>query len=241
MILAIDTSIGTSVAVVTRQGEVLAERASEDTRGHAESIGRLIATVLEARPVITAVAAGVGPGPFTGLRVGIAAARAFGFGRGIPVLGVLSHDAIAVVEWGDGLLDGVAESWLRVVIERPTGAAAADDEELDGPAPRRVRIEPHGPRWAEPGARLTAITSVDSSIAGRSPRSAELAAEDHEVARAQARAEGGAEGLHGVRVGDGQGDDGGPFDSAPPRSATGVLRSLSDERSEESKGPPSSP
>ena len=60
--------------------------------------------------------------------------------------------AIAVVEWGDGLLDGVAESWLRVVIERPTGAAAADDEELDGPAPRRGRIEPHGPRWAEPGA-----------------------------------------------------------------------------------------
>ena len=102
MILAIDTSIGTSVAVVTRQGEVLAEHASEDARGHAESIGRLIASVLEAQPDVTAVVAGVGPGPFTGLRVGIAAARAFGFGRGIPVLGVLSHDAIAVAHASHG-------------------------------------------------------------------------------------------------------------------------------------------
>jgi tRNA threonylcarbamoyl adenosine modification protein YeaZ len=37
----------------------------------------------------------MGPGPFTGLRVGIAAARAFAFGAGIPVVPVVSHDAIA--------------------------------------------------------------------------------------------------------------------------------------------------
>jgi len=45
---------------------------------------------------ITAVAAGMGPGPFTGLRVGIAAARTFALGRGIPVVPVVSHDAAAL-------------------------------------------------------------------------------------------------------------------------------------------------
>src|SRR6218665_341724 len=47
---------------------------------------------------VTGVAAGMGPGPFTGLRVGIAAARAFALGVGCPVIPVLSHDAIAR-EW----------------------------------------------------------------------------------------------------------------------------------------------
>ena len=38
----------------------------------------------------------MGPGPFTGLRVGIAAARAFALGRGVPVVPVVSHDAVAL-------------------------------------------------------------------------------------------------------------------------------------------------
>jgi len=98
MILAVDTSIGTSVALVALDGRVLAERASDDPRGHAESIGPLLAAVLGmpgALERVSAVAVGMGPGPFTGLRVGIAAARAFAAGRGVPVWPVLSHDAVA--------------------------------------------------------------------------------------------------------------------------------------------------
>lgn len=74
--------------------------------------------------------------------------------------------SIAVVEWGDGLLDGVAESWLRVAIDRPRGAAAAD-EDLDAPAPRRVRIEPTGARWSAPGALdgLIPALAADRAIA----------------------------------------------------------------------------
>lgn len=93
MLLAIDTSAGTSVALVDA-GRVLAEASSPDPRGHAEAIGLLITQALgDARP--DAVVAGMGPGPFTGLRVGIAAARVFAFARGIPVHGVCSHDAVA--------------------------------------------------------------------------------------------------------------------------------------------------
>jgi len=47
--------------------------------------------------------AGMGPGPFTGLRVGIAAARAFAFGIGRPVVPLISHDALAL-DLGEPLL-----------------------------------------------------------------------------------------------------------------------------------------
>jgi len=102
VLLAIDTSAGTSVAIVDRDAGVLAERSSDDTRRHAEVVGSFIAECLyEAGIAVTAlsgVVAGMGPGPFTGLRVGIAAARVFAFGAGKPVIPIVSHDAIAYSE-----------------------------------------------------------------------------------------------------------------------------------------------
>jgi tRNA threonylcarbamoyl adenosine modification protein YeaZ len=99
VLLAIDTSAGTSVAVVDRDAGILAERNESDTRRHAEVIGTLIAETLRdadvSVTVLSGVVAGMGPGPFTGLRVGIAAARAFAFGIGRPVVPVVSHDAVA--------------------------------------------------------------------------------------------------------------------------------------------------
>lgn len=67
--------------------------------------------------------------------------------------------SVVVVEWGSGMLDGVAESWLEVVIERPTGADASqpaaagtdgdgDGDDLDADEPRTVAITGFGPRWA---------------------------------------------------------------------------------------------
>jgi tRNA threonylcarbamoyl adenosine modification protein YeaZ len=99
VLLAIDTSAGTSVAVVDRDAGVLAERSSPDTRGHAEVIGDFIEQCLFRAGVpvtaLSGVAIGMGPGPFTGLRVGIAAGRAFALGAGRPVVPVVSHDAVA--------------------------------------------------------------------------------------------------------------------------------------------------
>lgn len=111
MLLAIDTSAGTSVAVVDRDGGVLAERFTADTMRHAEVIGELIRDSLDAAgvavPALSGVAVGMGPGPFTGLRVGIAAARVFAFGAGKPVLPVVSHDAIAFGHYSGGAVGGV--------------------------------------------------------------------------------------------------------------------------------------
>ncbi|MBY6060345.1 tRNA (adenosine(37)-N6)-threonylcarbamoyltransferase complex dimerization subunit type 1 TsaB [Microbacterium esteraromaticum] len=100
MILAVDTSLGTAVAVIDADGRTLAASATTDPLGHAEVIGDLMAEV--ARPGITHVVAGMGPGPFTGLRIGIAAARAFALGRGIEVIPVPSHFAIAQAALDDG-------------------------------------------------------------------------------------------------------------------------------------------
>ena len=88
VILAIDTALGTSVALGT--GDRVVEAWSDDPRGHSEAIGSLIERVFTESDVdpsaVTHVVAGMGPGPFTGLRVGIAAAHAFALGRGLTVL-----------------------------------------------------------------------------------------------------------------------------------------------------------
>lgn len=111
MLLAIDTSTGTSAAVVDRDrtsGELrgLAERGSVDPMRHAEVIGGFIAEALDEAGVtpaaLSGVAVGMGPGPYTGLRVGIAAARAFAIGIGRPVVPVPSHDAVAWAWYRDG-------------------------------------------------------------------------------------------------------------------------------------------
>jgi tRNA threonylcarbamoyl adenosine modification protein YeaZ len=106
VLLAIDSSTGTSVAVVDRDGGILAEQAVDDTMRHAEVVGALIRDTLSAAGVsaadLSAVACGMGPGPFTGLRIGIAAARAFAFGAGKPVVPLVSHDAVAFAWYAAG-------------------------------------------------------------------------------------------------------------------------------------------
>ncbi|KAM9861470.1 tRNA (adenosine(37)-N6)-threonylcarbamoyltransferase complex dimerization subunit type 1 TsaB [Leucobacter sp. BZR 635] len=109
VILAIDTSLGTSVALGA--AGTVTEASSDDPRGHAELIGTLIARVFAERGIpaasVTHVTAGMGPGPFTGLRVGIAAAQAFALGRGLRMLPLVSHDAAALDALETGAAAGV--------------------------------------------------------------------------------------------------------------------------------------
>jgi tRNA threonylcarbamoyl adenosine modification protein YeaZ len=106
--LAIDTSAGTTVALVSG-GRVLAQHDIESNMSHAESIGTAIEAVLAAAKItaaeVTEVIAGRGPAPYTGLRVGLAAATMFAAGRKLPLHGVVSLDAIALrhfAEHGQG-------------------------------------------------------------------------------------------------------------------------------------------
>lgn len=98
MILAVDTSLGTAVALIDADGAPRAEANAADPLGHAEVIGDLLVDAVRGAGSgdVTHVVAGMGPGPFTGLRIGIAAARAFALGRGVPVVPVPSHVAAAL-------------------------------------------------------------------------------------------------------------------------------------------------
>jgi tRNA threonylcarbamoyl adenosine modification protein YeaZ len=97
-VLALDTSQGTSVALIV-EGKLAAQVSDSNTMRHAENIGMLIARCLEEAGTnsneVTDLAVGIGPGPFTGLRVGIAAAKMFAAGSKATLHGIGSLDAIA--------------------------------------------------------------------------------------------------------------------------------------------------
>jgi tRNA threonylcarbamoyl adenosine modification protein YeaZ len=106
MILAIDTATpAVTAGVVKLEGiEVLAERVTVDARAHAEQLTpNVLAALADAGLTVGdlgAVVVGCGPGPFTGLRVGMATAAAYGHALGIPVHGVCSLDAIGIESAG---------------------------------------------------------------------------------------------------------------------------------------------
>ena len=96
IILGIDTSQAASVALIdSDSGEILAAEQAADQRHHVEFIGPALARVLARPEAPELVVTGTGPGPFTGLRVGIAAGIAVGLARDIPVRGLASQAAIA--------------------------------------------------------------------------------------------------------------------------------------------------
>lgn len=97
MLLSIDTTAGTSAAVFDKDCKSFV--LFEDPFGHAENIGLAIEQALAAAEVtmqqISAVAVARGPAPYTGLRVGMAAAIALSRARVLPLHAVMTLDAIA--------------------------------------------------------------------------------------------------------------------------------------------------
>ena len=97
-VLAIDTSVGVSVAILRSNGE-LTQSQAVDHGMQGELAADLISQVVAESGLeiseITDVVVGVGPGPFTGLRVGLVTARVFAHARNIPIHGICSLDAIA--------------------------------------------------------------------------------------------------------------------------------------------------
>ena len=94
--LAIDTATSRTIVGVIQDGKVLFEAFHEGATEHGFAITELVSRALEICPKPDQVVVGMGPGPFTGLRVGISFAQSFALAREIPVIGVCSLDAIAI-------------------------------------------------------------------------------------------------------------------------------------------------
>ena len=112
LILAVDTATPAVTAGVVRfdgsSCAILAERVTVDARAHAERLTPNVLAALDEAALtmadLDAVVVGCGPGPFTGLRAGMATAAAYGHALGIPVHGVCSLDAIGVRTTGHTLV-----------------------------------------------------------------------------------------------------------------------------------------
>ncbi|MEP7159931.1 MAG: tRNA (adenosine(37)-N6)-threonylcarbamoyltransferase complex dimerization subunit type 1 TsaB [Dermatophilaceae bacterium] len=106
LLLAIDTSTS-AITVALHNGTAVVAAASEVApRAHGERLAPMVRSVLEQARVgpddVTAVVAGEGPGPFTGLRVGLVTACVFAWARGVPAYGLGSLDALAWRSLWDG-------------------------------------------------------------------------------------------------------------------------------------------
>lgn len=99
LILGLDTATPAVTVALHDGGQPLAQMVTVDAHRHAELLTPAISTVIDdagvTRADLTGIAVGVGPGPFTGLRVGLVTARVLGSALGIPVYGVCSLDVIA--------------------------------------------------------------------------------------------------------------------------------------------------
>lgn len=98
-ILGFDTATNACSAAVWRDGRVVARRFEPMARGHAERLMPMILEVMaeagENFSGLDAIAVTNGPGAFTGLRIGLAAARGLALAEGLPCVAVTTLDAVA--------------------------------------------------------------------------------------------------------------------------------------------------
>lgn len=138
LLLAFDTATPAITAAVHDGERVLAESTTLDARRHGELLMPAITSVLGEAGAgmhdVTAVVTGTGPGPYTGLRVGVVTARVLGAALGVPVYGVRTLDAIAAAAAGPAagreFLVATDARRKEVYWARYSG----DGERLSGPA-----------------------------------------------------------------------------------------------------------
>lgn len=94
LILAFDTATSVATSALVRDGDVLGERVSTAVRV-LEDVDALLRNAKIEPSELDALAVGIGPGSFTGVRMGLAAARGIAFSLGLPVAGVSTLAALA--------------------------------------------------------------------------------------------------------------------------------------------------
>lgn len=158
MLLAFDTATPAVTVAIHDGDRVVAETCTVDAMRHGELLAPGITTVLAdaglVRQDLTAIAVGVGPGPFTGLRVGLVTARTLASVLEIPVYGVCTLDVLAVEAVDSGAVTG--EFLVATDARRKEVYWASYD-------PSGARL--HGPEVAKP-----ADVATSAPVVGRGAR-----------------------------------------------------------------------
>ena len=157
LLLGLDTATPAVTVAVCDGDRVLAESTAPDDRRHGELLAPAIESVLRDAGVtvgdLAGIAVGVGPGPFTGLRVGLVTARMLGAVLGVPVHGVCTLDALAL----DAGIEGpflVATDARRKEVYWAAYDGSSELTRVDGPyVDRPVDVDWLGP-VVGPGPQL---------------------------------------------------------------------------------------
>ncbi|WP_406283410.1 tRNA (adenosine(37)-N6)-threonylcarbamoyltransferase complex dimerization subunit type 1 TsaB [Embleya sp. NBC_00896] len=159
LLLAFDTATPAVTVALHDDSGVLAGSTRVDARRQGELLAPGIVDVLRAagrtRAELTDIAVGVGPGPYTGLRVGIVTALAMGDALGIPVHGVCTLDALAYAAGRDGTVVGPFVAATDARRKEVYWARYADG---------RTRVE--GPAVDRPGDIAEALQGLPAVGAG---------------------------------------------------------------------------
>ena len=131
--LAIDTSTSRTSVAIIEDGSVLYSGFKDGATAHGPSLPALVQEALAVSDV-DEVVVGMGPGPFTGLRVGIAFAQSFAVAREIPVRGVCSLDAIAAQIHEEDFIITVDARRKEVYWARYTHGVRISDPAVNFPA-----------------------------------------------------------------------------------------------------------
>jgi tRNA threonylcarbamoyladenosine biosynthesis protein TsaB len=176
IVLGLDTALGACSAAVTRDGEVLAALGEPMLRGHQERLAPLVQEMLQASDLtfadIDRVGVTVGPGSFTGLRVGLAFAKGLGLALGKPCVGVGGLEALAASAPGPGLTAALIDAKRgQVYLQAFEGGAALmapDALDIATAAARLAELWRDGPlRLIGPGAALLAGISPEAEVIER--------------------------------------------------------------------------
>ena len=193
LILALDTALAACSVALWGEGRILAHKSEDMARGHSE---RLIPMVLEVMheagvgfAAVTQIAATVGPGSFTGVRIALAAARGLALARHVPLIGVTTLEVVAGVaqqgsdfggryavvdsnragrreDAGGGAVGAAAETLvdhLRINVVVVNEDAHARDDQADGEDQQGL-----ADRMQEEADQPGVLRDADSTL-GRSP------------------------------------------------------------------------
>ena len=132
-ILAIDTAASRTSVVVIENGEVVFSQSRDGAMSHGPALPELVQAAIKNRE-ISEVFVGMGPGPYTGLRVGITFAQTFAWARNIPVRGFCSLDAIAAQVNEPDFIVAIDARRKEVYWARYTNGVRVEGPDVDLPA-----------------------------------------------------------------------------------------------------------